>query len=335
MTGNRRIERRPGHILHVAVEKARVATKMRRNLGQRPDDARQRLYRPPALPDEIADGRARELDEIGRLDVRWDDHFRQVFMLRAGRKIISDAERRHAGDPVHRAVMNLDVDGEGAALEPLDERVLPQRPTAVERDGVQLRDQRPQLLHATGLRQGGVTDVVVEVDLVFDDPGRMVDAERRGLEAAAIRGEEIESGRHMLAEAGEEIVPRRGGLKDRHAGDMHGRLGRLHVEEERVEQGETFHGEPPAARRTPLRASSSAPRQCPAISSTRSGISASGRKWPIPGTMRKRAPGMLAAVSSPPANGTSGSWEPCKTRVGARTLRSFSTRFGAVWMAIT
>ena len=100
-------------------------------------------------------------------------------MLRAGGKIEDDAERRHARERVHRAVMNLGVDGERAALEPFDEMVLPQRAAAVERDRVQLRDQGPQFLHAAGLRQGLVTDVVVEVQLVFDDPGRMVDAERR------------------------------------------------------------------------------------------------------------------------------------------------------------
>src|SRR5208337_689842 len=125
-----------------------------------------------------------------------------------------------------------------------------------------------------------------------------------------------------------------GGRNGLAAGDMHRGLGRLHVEEERVDQRKTFHGELPAARAPLICVAFSAFRQCPAISSTRSGISASGRKWPIPGTMRKRAPGMLAAVSSPPAKCTSGSWEPCRTRVGARTPRSFSTRLGAVWMAI-
>src|SRR5208337_474317 len=48
----------------------------------------------------------------------------------------------------------------------------------------------------------------------------------------------------------------------------------------------------------------------------------------MPGTTRKWAPGMAAAVSSPPANGTSGSSEPRRTSVGARTLRSFRTRLG-------
>ena len=112
---------------------------------------------------------------------------------------------------------------------------------------MQLRHQRAQFVHRAGLRQGGVADVIVEIHLVVDHPGRMVDAERRRLEATAIRGQEIESRRRMLAEAGEEIVLRRRRLEDRHARDVHRRLGRLHVEEERIEQGKTIHGEPPAA----------------------------------------------------------------------------------------
>ena len=123
------------------------------------------------------------------------------------------AERRHARDAVHRAVVHLDVDGEASLLQPFDESVLPQRAAAVERDRVQLRDQGPQLLHAAGLRQGGVADVVVEVQLVFDHPSRLVDAERRRLEATAIRRQEIEPRRRVLAEAGEEIVLRRLRLK--------------------------------------------------------------------------------------------------------------------------
>ena len=242
MAGDRLVERRPGHVLHVAKEKARVAAEIRRDLRQRPGDARQRLHRSPALADEIADGRARELDEIGRLDVRRDDPFRQSLMLRAGREIVGDAERRHARDAVHRAMVHLDVDGEASILQSFDEMVLPERAAAVERDGVQPSDQGPQLLHAAGLRQRLVADMVVEVQLVFDHPGRMVDAERRRLEATAIRRQEIESRRDMLAEAGEEIVLRRRRLEDRHACDMHRRLRRLHVKEERVEQGKAFHG---------------------------------------------------------------------------------------------
>ena len=198
-------------------------------------------------------------------------------MLRAGSEIEGDAERRHAREPVHRAMMHLDVNGEGAVLEPFDEVILPQRAAAIERDGVQLRDQGPQLLHAAGLRQGLVADVVVEVHFVFDHPGRMVDAERRRLEAAAIRRQEIEPGRHVLAEAGEEIVLRRLRLENRDAGHVHGRLGRLHVEEERVDEGKTFHGEPSCGALALALRRVLGLQAMPAISSTSSGTSASGR----------------------------------------------------------
>src|SRR5436305_3180008 len=66
--------------------------------------------------------------------------------------------------PSIRAVMHLDIDRKGVVLESFDEVVLPKRAAAVERNGVQPGDQGPQLLHAPGLRQGLVGDVVVEID---------------------------------------------------------------------------------------------------------------------------------------------------------------------------
>ena len=135
-------------------------------------------------------------------------------------------------------------------------------------------------------------DVVVEVQLVFDHPGRMVDAERRRLEATAIGRQEIESGRCVLAEVGEEIVPRRGRPEDRDARDMHGRLGRLHVAEERVDKGKTFHDEPPVARAAVLCAACSAFRQWPAISSTSSGPAPRAESGPSPARCAERASGI-------------------------------------------
>ena len=83
----------------------------------------------------------------------------------------------------------------------------------------------------------------------------------------------------MLAETGEEIIPLRGHrLECRHAGDMHRRFGRLRVKEDRVGHGKTVHDEPPTARATLVCVAFSAFRQCPAISSTSSGIRAWGRK---------------------------------------------------------
>src|SRR5271165_600929 len=231
-------------------------------------------------------------------------------------------------------MMHLDVNGKAAVLEALDEVVLPQRALSIEGDRMKLPDKGAQLRHAAGLRQRLMADVVVEVDLVLDNPDRMIEPERRGLEPAAVGRQEIKPRRGVGAKAREQVVARPLRLEDRQARDVHRRLGCLHVEEERVERGQAFHGVPSAFSLAGACATPSAFRQCTAISSVSSGTRASGRKWPIPGTMRKRAPGTAAAVLIPPMGGTSGSSEPCNTSVGALTRRSMATRLGPVWMAM-
>ena len=83
-------------------------------------------------------------------------------------------------------MVHFDVDGETSVLQPFDEVVLPQRAAAVERNGMKPRDQGPQFVHAAGLRQGGMANVIVEIQFVLDHPGGMVDAEWRRLKATAI-----------------------------------------------------------------------------------------------------------------------------------------------------
>ena len=256
---------------------------MGRGLRQRPGGAGQRLDGAPALANEIADRSARQLDEVGWLDVGRNGSTQRALVFRLRRKIVGDAERRHAGDAIHGGVMHLDVDGESVALQSFDEMVLPQGARMVERNGVKLRHQIAQLRHRSGLRQRGMANVIVEVQFVVDHPGRMIDAERRRFQPAAVGRQEIEPRRRMVAKAGEETVLKRRRLEDRHAPDLHRRLGRLHIEEEGVERGETIHGEPTARRRAPADAVSSACRQCSAISSTRSGTQRFRQKMAHPG----------------------------------------------------
>src|SRR5208337_4406713 len=194
-----------------------------------------------------------------------------ALVFHAGLEIEENAECRHAGEAIHPAVMHLGVDGEAAVLEPLDEVVFPQRATAVERNGVQLRDQGPQLGHAAGLRQRMAADVPVEVELVVDDPDGVAEPERGRLEAAAIGRQDIEPRPRMLAKALEQILLAAGRLEGRHAPDMHRRLRRLQIEEGCVEHGKAFHGGLPATRRTAPGVMVWAPEQWSAISSTRSG----------------------------------------------------------------
>ena len=75
--GDRFIERRARHVLHVVVEKARVPGEMRGSLDQRPGDAGQRRGRAPAVANEVADRGAGQFDGVGRLDVGIDDRLWQ------------------------------------------------------------------------------------------------------------------------------------------------------------------------------------------------------------------------------------------------------------------
>jgi hypothetical protein len=83
------------------------------------------------------------------------------------------------GHPVHVAMMKLKVDGEATVFQTLDQIVLPERAGVIERDRVQPRDQRPQLVHRAGLRQRSTADVIVEVEIVVIHPRGMIEAERR------------------------------------------------------------------------------------------------------------------------------------------------------------
>ena len=71
-----------------------------------------------------------------------------------------------AADAVDQRVVHLHVHREAVALEALDQVDLPERPVQVELVAVQSRDEDPELALAAGMGQGGVADVVVEIDVL-------------------------------------------------------------------------------------------------------------------------------------------------------------------------
>src|ERR1700735_30359 len=96
--------------------------------------------------------------------------------------------------------MRLDVDDEPATLQALDEIVLPERPGPGQRYRMKLGDQAAQLIHASGVCQRPPLDVIVEIELFFVDPYRVVDVQRCRLHATPVRGEEIKPSRGMVTE---------------------------------------------------------------------------------------------------------------------------------------
>ena len=96
---------------------------------------------------------------------------------------------RHAVD---RAVVHLHVQRDPAVLETLDHPELPERPAAVERRRVQVRDQLGELLVRAGGRHRNVSHVEVEVEVRVLDPVRVVEPERHLDDAAAERRQEVQ-----------------------------------------------------------------------------------------------------------------------------------------------
>ena len=161
--------------------------------------------------------RERQLDEAahaarGELD-------RARLRLRHPRLALVRHRRRHrleveqhgrevdAGDAVDERVMGLGDQREAPVLEPLHEPQLPQRLRAVEPLGVDPGGERAQLLLAAGLRQRGVAQVVLEVEVRVVDPQRPAGLERRERELLAVARDQVQAAADVVG----EVVERGGG----------------------------------------------------------------------------------------------------------------------------
>ena len=76
----------------------------------------------------------------------------------------------HRAVPVHEGVVDLQVEREAAAFETLDDVDLPRRAGQIEVIAVQPRDQDAEFAFVAWAGQCGAPDVVVEVEVVVDDP---------------------------------------------------------------------------------------------------------------------------------------------------------------------
>ena len=132
-------------------------------------------------------------------------------------------------------------DREAVALEALDQPQLPERLRAVELLGEDPRGEVAQLLLGAGRGQGGLADVVVEVQVGVVDPDRAPLAERDEAKLLAEPRDEVEARLDVVAEL---VVGRRRAVEDDRRGDVHVGTAALHVEECGVEAGEAIraHG---------------------------------------------------------------------------------------------
>ena len=152
----------------------------------------------------------------GRRGVRVEQHGRDVEGL----------------DAVDERVVALGDEREAVALEPVDERELPQRLRAVQSLGEQPAREVLQLLLAARRRQAGVAQVVAQVEVRIVDPDRPALVERDVGEALAEARDEVQARLDQLAQL---VVGRRRSVEDGDGRDVQTRPGLLEVQERRVE----------------------------------------------------------------------------------------------------
>ena len=96
-----------------------------------------------------------------------------------GRVVVERAEHVQHADAVGVGMVQQRHEGDAAAFEALDDPGLPQRPVAIQRVGVDLLDERAELLHPAGRGTDDAAHVRVEIELGVLDPDRVMQAQRR------------------------------------------------------------------------------------------------------------------------------------------------------------
>ena len=138
--------------------------------------------------------------------------------------------------------MDLGDRRDEVVLEPLDHVHLPQRTAPVERPRHHLRTEARKLVEVAGCRQGDASHVVLELDVGILDPERMVELERDLRQPPAERRQQVEPALDQREDLLEGVATGHGGrVEHARAADVHVVVGRLHVEERRVEARESLH----------------------------------------------------------------------------------------------
>ena len=150
-----------------------------------------------------------------------------------GRGVEQDGRDVHAGDAVDERVVGLGDEREAPAGHALHEPDLPQRLGAVQA----LREQAPGEPLERGvvgrLRQRGVADVVVGVEVRVIGPHRPALVERNVGQALAVARHQVQAADDVLDEL---LQRRRRALEDHHRGDVHVRARVvLEMQERRVQ----------------------------------------------------------------------------------------------------
>ncbi|MCU0949880.1 MAG: hypothetical protein MUC68_02175 [Burkholderiaceae bacterium] len=128
------------------------------------------------------------------------------------------------------------------AAQAVDHHQLPQRPAAVERGGVQARHAVIELRTRAGPRQRHALHVMVEIDLVAAQPRGVGEPQRHRQQAPRERLGQMQSRADQAPDLGGEVAVEAGRQREQaQAADMHRHLGRLELQEQRIEAAERLH----------------------------------------------------------------------------------------------
>ena len=218
--------------------------------GQRGDRAGQHIGKAERLHGGVAGGARQQLKSEG-LTLR---HPLLLRRLRLGVRcqVVDGGGHFRAGDPVNGRVVHLGDDGEGALgnalhiVEAFQHVEFPQRPVGIQRAGMQARDLNAQLPPVTGMRQGDVAHMELDVEIRILEPVGVVQIARHigqplaegacQMQAAFVVPQDFLERQHP---AGNRRL-----VVDGDRADMHWRVLGLEIQKCGVQRAELFHATP-------------------------------------------------------------------------------------------
>ena len=143
-----------------------------------------------------------------------------------------------ARDPVDQGMVGLRDQGEAALAQALDQPQLPERLGPVELLGEDPGRHPAKHVLVAGRRQGGMADVVAEVELRVVDPEGATGLDRRDRELLPVPRDEVQPALDMVEQI---LVARRRPLEDRHPADVHVAGRRLVRQKRSVDRRQPIH----------------------------------------------------------------------------------------------
>ena len=160
---------------------------------------------------------------------------------RLGLRIEQRLRDRDAALAVERGVMDLGVETDLSALQAVDHRELPEGAVTIERPLVQALDGVLELSLSARCGKRDALDVVIEIDALRRYPERAGDIQRHEAQHARENGRQVNALRDVGADRRIGIASCRRPIEQHEAPHMHRRVGRLELQEQRVQRAEMLH----------------------------------------------------------------------------------------------